>query len=204
MTDLLVLTADKDAEYAMRGVLSRHQALGVRPVAPVFLKHPQRDSGVRCHSCDLLRPFAQDYAHVLVMMDKEGCGQEHCCRIELESQLEDALRTTGWGSRAAAVVLDPELEIWVWSDSPHVAEALGWRGRQPDLREWLLSGGFLLSKEAKPARPKEAMQAALREVGRPVSPAIYEQLAKTVSLLRCQDAAFLKLIDVLRKWFPAP
>ncbi|MEN8217380.1 MAG: hypothetical protein ABFS56_13640 [Pseudomonadota bacterium] len=26
-----------------------------------------------------------------------------------------------------------ELEIWVWSDSPHVAEILGWKNKQPDL-----------------------------------------------------------------------
>jgi hypothetical protein len=31
-----------------------------------------------------------------------------------------ALFTSGWENRAAAVVLDPELEIWVWSDSPEV------------------------------------------------------------------------------------
>jgi hypothetical protein len=202
--DLLVLTADKNAEYGIRGVLSRHQAIGIRSVEAVFHRHPEKDSGVLCHSRDFLRPFATDYAHVLVIMDKEGCGQDRLGRTELENQLEDDLRASGWESRGAAIVLDPELEIWVWSESPHVDDVLGWRGRQPDLRSWLLSEGFVQNKNEKPARPKEALQAALREARKPRSSAIYEQLAQKVSLLRCQDGAFRKLAEVLRNWFPAP
>jgi phage antirepressor YoqD-like protein len=100
------------------------------------------------------------------------------------------------------ILLDPELEIWVWSDSPEVDGQLGWAQRQPDLRTWLRQKGLLLSDQAKPERPKEAMKAALREVKEPWSSSIHQHLAERVSLRRCTDPGFTKLKDTLRRWFP--
>jgi hypothetical protein len=61
--------------------------------------------------------------------------------------------------------------------------------------------GFLEEDELKPARPKEALEAALRVVRVPRSSAIYKALAEKVSLSRCTDPAFLKLKTVLQQWF---
>lgn len=199
--DLVVLTADKDAEFAIRGVLARPQVLGIRVVSADFFRHPEKDPGILFHARTFLQPFAASHAHALVVMDREGCGQERRGREVLEAQIEGALRDTGWADRAAAVVPDPELEIWVWSDSPQVDTALGWKGRQPDLRDWLRSSGYTQDRLAKPGRPKEAMVHAMRVAGSPRSSAIYEQLALRVGLSRCQDAAFLRLRDTLRRWF---
>ena len=94
------------------------------------------------------------------------------------------------------------MEAWVWSDSPHVAEKLGWSNRLPKLRDWLQKEtDFWPAGQVKPARPKEAMEKALREVRKPRSSSIYEELAKSVSLKNCSDPAFAKLTDKLTAWF---
>ncbi|HEY4589423.1 MAG TPA: hypothetical protein VII86_09345, partial [Thermoanaerobaculia bacterium] len=101
-----------------------------------------------------------------------------------------------------AVVISPELESWVWSDSPHVERALGWdRGPAP-LRSWLQEKGLLEAGAAKPAQPKEAVELALKTVRTPRSSSIYLELARSVSTDRCTDPAFLKLKRCLREWFP--
>jgi hypothetical protein len=98
-------------------------------------------------------------------------------------------------------VIDPELEIWVWTDSPHVPTALGWKRDLTSLQRWLIDHHLWIAGRAKPERPKEAMEKILRLNSRPRSSAIYEDLARKVSLQRCQDAAFLKLRETLVEWF---
>jgi len=136
------------------------------------------------------------------MFDREGCGKDLKPRLDLEAEVEARLQRSGWDNRASAIVLDPELECWVWSGSPKVDRALGWIGRTPTLRAWLLERGFVKEDAIKPSRPKEAMEAALREVRQPRSSAIYEDLATNVSLQRCTDPAFTKLRTTRQAWFP--
>jgi len=38
--DLVVLVADKNIEFAVKGLLSRPRALGVRPITSDFFVHP--------------------------------------------------------------------------------------------------------------------------------------------------------------------
>jgi hypothetical protein len=135
------------------------------------------------------------------MLDREGCGRGSQSREDLEAELEERLANWGWNSRGRAILLDPELEIWAWGDSPHLDALIGWHGRTPSLREWLNLRGYLSEGQVKPARPKEALEEALKCVRKKRSSALYEQLADKVSLERCVDAAFAKLKKVLREWF---
>lgn len=200
--DLLVLVADKNMEYTLRGLLSRPHALGTRALHCDFLVHPERDPGCRLRAHELLRAFHGKYAHALVVFDRQGCGSEQASREELEQSVESDLRTTGWGTRATAIVLDPELEVWVWSDSPHVAAALGWSGGAPALRAWLEASGLLRPAQTKPDEPKEAVDRVLQYVPKPRSSAMYRQLAESVSFERCADRGFAKLRAALQSWFP--
>jgi hypothetical protein len=201
--DLVVLTADMNTQFAVRGILSRHQSLRISKLDPDFFVHPQKDPGVYHNAHDFLRFAAKTHRHALVLMDREGSGQENKSREDLEGELEQALSRSGWDGRASAVVLDPEIEIWVWSDSSHVDHELGWLQQARGLRPWLQEKGFLGEGSLKPDRPKEAMEAALRSVRKPRSSAIYQALAEKVSLTKCQDPAFLKLKAVLQAWFSA-
>lgn len=101
-------------------------------------------------------------------------------------------------------MIDPELETWVWSESPHVDAALGWSGRSPDLRSWLTERGWLDSGNPKPRRPKEAVEKALWAIRKARSSAIYAQLARKVTVSGCVDPAFSKLKATLQTWFVAP
>jgi hypothetical protein len=199
--DLVVLTADKNTEHALRGILTRFQALGIRQPTHDIYVHPHRDPGCFREGHDFLRLFRFRYTHALVLFDREGCGQEQRSREILEQEVETRLFQSGWDDRASVIVLNPELEIWIWSDSPHVASILGWEGKTPDLKTWLIEQALLAPAAVKPARPKEAMEGALRTVKKPRSSDLYLKLATQVSLDRCVDPAFLKLKSVLKQWF---
>jgi hypothetical protein len=200
--DLVILTADKNAQFALRGLITRHQALKIRQITADFYVHPGRDPDVLRDAHGFLRSFLRSHRHALVVLDREGCGREESSRAALEAEIEQALQTSGWDDRGRAVVIDPELEIWVWSDSPYVASELGWDQTEPTLRQWLQENGFLEQGTLKPARPKEALAAVLRTVRMPRSSAIYRALAEKVGLSRCTDQAFEKLQTTLRRWFP--
>jgi hypothetical protein len=199
--DLVVLVPGRDEVRSLAGLLARPAAIRIRPVTVEFQQHPDRDAGCRLHAHDFLRRETGRFAHALVLFDRVGCGADRRTPEELEAEVERRLGESGWGDRAAAVVIDPELEAWVWSDSPHVARCLGWRSHAPDLRAWLRSQGLWTETDQKPSDPKAAVERVLIHVGRARSSAIYEELAKRVSSRRCVDPAFLRLRDILARWF---
>ena len=153
--DLILLVADQNMLFSVRGLLSRPTALGIRTVEHDVYPHPHHDPGCLLEAHDFLRPFVRIYARALVVFDREGCGREQRTRDELEQIVENHLSRNGWGDHAAAIAIDPELENWVWSNSPQVDLALGWKGRHPSLSEWLVQDGFAQVRDKKPTRPKK-------------------------------------------------
>ena len=200
--DLVVLVPCEAIEYTVRGLLSRRKSLGIYELQFRVFRHIRRDNGCFSHGHDFLRPMVLQYSRCLVMFDRHGCGQENRPREELEKIVTDRLSEAGWGERATAVVLDPELEVWIWSDSPHVDRCLGWQDRKPNLRKWLEENGRWSCGTLKPENPKEAALSAVRHVGNTLSRATYYDLAKSVSLKRCTDPAFQRFCEILRNWFP--
>lgn len=205
MKKLIVMTADLDIENAVKGLLTRSKSLGINDISLKddvdFVRHSNRDSGCYMHAAEFLRYAVGKYEHALVMFDREGCGNESDEVSLLTAKVEGELNVSGWKS-SATVVLDPELESWVWSLSPFVEEELGWKGSVPTLREWLMTKGFLKKEAIKPHRPKEALEAALREKRKPRSPRIYLNLARRVSLAHCSDKSFSKFKRIMAEWFP--
>jgi len=200
--DLVVLAADKSIDMALQGLLGRTESLRIRSVVAKHLVHPKHDPGCARTPEAVLRPYVRDCHYALVVMDHEGSGFEGKGREELESQIEQLLAKNGWDSdRAAAVVIEPELENWVWSESPIVAECLGWEGRAVELRTRLEEIECWPQGETKPVRPKEAMRWVLRQVRKPWSSSIHGQLAQRVRFEGCTDPAFGKLCRTLRAWF---
>lgn len=200
--DLVVLVADKDMEQALTGLLGRPGALGVRTLKHQIFRHPQRDSGCFNGAADFLRAQSNRFAQALVMFDRQGCGREPQPREQIERMVEGRLAANGWNGRAAAVVLDPELEAWVWSASLLVDQALGWAGRSPTLRSALVSNSLLIDAAVKPSDPKRAVEWALQAVRKPRSSAVYYELARSLPIGACTDTAFRKFVEVLQRWFP--
>jgi hypothetical protein len=200
--DLKVVVADKNMQATFAGLLTRHQSLGIRPLkldpqSP--LVHPRHDPGCWKDGPELLAIKHQHYRHGLLALDWEGCNSKRPAedtRQDLQERL-DRLTAPGWGSVG---VLQPELEIWVFSDSPEVDRAVGW---QPGtLNPWLVEQGLLDQDQAKPARPKEAVEHAMNQKRQPRSSSIYRQLSKAVGFNRCVDPAFTELKTTLQQWFP--
>ena len=200
--DLVVLTADKDMEQALTGLLARPEALGIRTIKVEILVHPGHDPACASRGVEYLSNFSERFRYGLLVFDHEGSGREKLRPDELQETLNNNFAQSSWGDRAKSVILSPELEAWVWSDSPHVDEVAGWKNRQQPLRRWMVEQGWLEEGHTKPNRPKEAFQAALREAQIPRSSSLYLQIAKKVSLKRCKDESFLKLKDILMNWFP--
>jgi hypothetical protein len=200
--DLVILAADKDTAQTIEGLLSRSASLQIRAVTSDIIVHPQHDPGCLGQSPGILAVYLKTHSYALVVFDREGCGQEKNSRASLEADVQAQLSTTGWQDRSAAIVIDPELERWVWSQSPHVSTILGWRDTTKSVRQWLVEEEFLEEEsQLKPDRPKEAMVAVLRHVRKPRSSAIYRELAEKVSLTSCEDASFLKFRETLQGWF---
>jgi hypothetical protein len=199
--DLIALVADKNIEAAIRGILNRPDSLGIRQITYDVYVHLHRDPGCLLESHTFLLPFSHNYRHSIVVFDREGCGHEHSLREELEVSVEDLVSSVGWNNRSAAIAIDPELESWVWKDSPHVSNTLGWGNNLQKLHTWLRENRFLSEDETRPIRPKEALEAALRVVRKPRSSAIYSTLAERVSLRKCTGPSFLKLRASLQNWF---
>jgi len=200
--DLVALVADKHQEATLLGLLARPESLPIRPITCQIYVDSGNDPGCRTRGPEFLRNFARQFHRAFLMFDHAGCGAEQTPANELEESLQTRLDAAGWSERSAVVVLDPETEVWVWSPSRQVDAALGWSGRTPSLRQWLVDEGLAASVDAKPQDPKAAFHRALRRSGKKPSAAIFRQLADTVSFQHCQDRAFRKLRSCLQTWFP--
>jgi len=184
------------------GILSRHAALGTRSISTRIYVHPDHDSGCFRRAHEFLRPFRSAFRHALVLFDRQGCGQDQRGALDLAHDVEVRLQQNGWERNAAAICLDPELEAWVWSRSPHVADTLGWAQGMDSLRSWLDQRGVWPSGAPRPTDPKKAVELTLRETHRSWSASIFLELAMRVSLERCVDPAFQRLRGILQSWFP--
>jgi hypothetical protein len=203
--DLVVLAADKHIKPVISALLDRWKDLRCRKPKFLIKRHPNSDPGCFNDAHSYLRPFLKLCERCLVVFDKEfdrSRKMEKSSREDLELIVEKRLAANGWNDRAAVVVIDPELEQWVWSPSSHVDKCLGWEGRSPDLRSWLKKEGMWRDEDEKPARPKEALDKAVHHVGQVRSAAVYGNLAAKVEINGCSDPSFKKLLSVLRTWFP--
>ena len=134
-------------------------------------------------------------------MDYEGSGTNQSNAIALETELDNRLDEK-WKSKAKAIVIEPEVDVWMWGADNAIENLVGWTAPAGmSIRNWLRSRGFLIDANEKPIRPKEALEQALQVLGMPRSSALYEEIAKKISLRRCKDAAFNRLRNQLTSWF---
>lgn len=204
MKDLFVLVADADIASTMNGLLTRQQlSLGIRSIEFTIERHLRRDPGCRQQAATFASGYADDHEYALVLFDKNGSGDEGTDRQLIQNEVENDLYQAGWQNRSKAIVIEPELEVWVWAGSPHVGMVLGWNEGTSALREWLCEHGLWPDGEAKPPDPKLALKRAMKEKHCSPKAATFKELAKMVSLKRCEDPAFQEVRETLQGWFPA-
>jgi len=200
MTDLIVLCADKKIEATIGGLLNRPKALEIQEPKFEIKVHPQRDPGCYHYSAPFLQPLRPAFARALVVFDRQWDGSPDISAAEMERAVCAKLQPT-WGQSCGVVVIDPELEVWAWSDSPHVDEVLGWKDRHPSLREWLRTERLLAPDQVKPADPKAAIEKAVVKGQRRWTAGTCKTLASQVGLARCQDPSFGRFKAILQRWF---
>jgi hypothetical protein len=199
--DLVILTADNDIKATIQGILTRRE-IGIRIVTYDIFVHIYHDPGCFRDSQNFLRPLLNRYEYALVVFDKEGCGRDNKSREEVEHQVENKLFQNGWDNRSVVITIDPELELWAWGDVSFLGNALGWPGNKLPLNEWLYQKSLLRAHQIMPSRPKEAMEAVLKEIRKPRSSSLYQQLALSIEIGDCTEPAFSKFVYSVRNWFP--
>ena len=204
MKDLVILVADKGMQFAMRGALARPEALGIRTVTHDFRTHPGRDGGARTSGVDVLALERRRFDHALLVFDLEGCGAEQGQGAEDLERLLDRRLAALWGAQAKCIVIDPEVDIWLWGADSVLRDVLRWPLAAGNVRDWLGQRGFVFDAHGKPDRPKDAIEALVRFCQLPRSSVLYEKITARIGLQRCRDRAFGRLRTALQSWFAMP
>lgn len=201
--DLIILAADRHIRATLREIVDHPKKLDIRHVSCDIQISTKRDPECRNRAAEILRHFHNQYRYALVVFDHQGCGTEKQSREDIQTDVKDQLERNGWqGERAQVIVIEPELEAWVWSKSPRVPEILGWAGGYEKLRNWLEGQRCWQPTAAKPHDPKKAMIQTIQKAGKAeVSSRIYTKLAAEVSFRNCEDPAFNELKETLKRWF---
>jgi hypothetical protein len=201
MKDLIVLVADKNMEFLLRGLLPRIPVIeGIRNFNFEIIVHTYRDPGIFNQSHEFLRSFIDKFRYAIVILDFEGSGHENLTREQIETHIEENLSVAGWNSRSCAIAINPELENWIWVNEVRMQNAISWDS-EIGLYDWLIQNGIKKADELKPKNPKEAFEAAIRTCNTPRSSSLYFEIAKSSSYKNCEDQAFLKMLNQIKLWF---
>ena len=202
MKDLVCVVADKQIKATIEGLLRRPRSLGIRRVDAEILVHPSHDSGCCQRPADLLLGYRQAAEHALIVLDHAWDGVPVASGAALEALIEARLEQADMAGWAVPVVIEPELETWVFSTSPYVPEVLGWKGPSSAFRQALQEQDLWAAGDAKPADPKAALEYVLSRTGKSRSASLFRKLASKVTTAGCQDRAFLRFKELLQGWFP--
>jgi len=93
MLDLGLVVADKNMDFALRGILGRPPSLGIRPISYRTVLLPGRDGGVRTIGPEALARLRGEISHGIIMLDREGSSafyQEVTSKVSLARCVDPA------------------------------------------------------------------------------------------------------------------
>jgi|GEM_PF-1189426 hypothetical protein len=197
--DLVALVPDVHIDAIIRTLVSR-----LWPHISFISVKAKGDPDVFYRAEEWLRPFIHRAQYALVILDFQwarpsGLAASHHVR----EKLKDRLSRSGWQDRCEVVVIDPEVESWLWADVRTLARAILQEHENEILR--LLPRG-----SSKPRNPKEELDRVIEQVNRDRrvrakrDARLYEQFAREIPkerLDQCADPAFSALRWALSSWF---
>lgn len=206
MRDLVILVADSTMEVVFRAFFGRERwnitlhcgQFDFWPDEDIFHDPLYTDGGVHKSAHELLRPYLCTHDRALVVLDQQFGGE--LPSDEVRRDILDRLRRNGWSERCEVVVIDPELEVWLWQNSPHVEQALMFSGGS--LRQQLLDSGMWPADAVKPLDPKATFQALVNRKKALKTKVVYARIARSISIHGCTDPSFVLFATTMRKWFP--
>jgi hypothetical protein len=198
--------ADEQMAGAFEGFLTRdrfHLSLGIShfdfdPDQDIIVAGGNHDPGVWTRAHELLQPYLKLAKRAVVVLDEAWEGSPGATKIVAD--ISANLQRYGWThDRFCIIVIQPELENWIWQDNDHVATTFGFES-MPDLRVWL--GDRWKSGSPKPDQPKEVLEAVGFHKKMLPNRKRFVSLTSRVSIRNCSDPSFHQLCDTLREWFP--
>ena len=207
MRDCIFLLADSNMKAAFEGFLCRdqfHLSLGCGAFdfdinQDLVVASGDNDPGLYTRGHELLRPYLNTHAHAIVVLDSEWDGSPGA--VAINSYISGHLHKSGWNkNNCKVIVIDPELENWIWQRNDHVASALGFDSFSNFSNT--ISVDVWPDGQAKPSQPKETLEAVLRNKRIPRSSSIYKNITSRVSVSSCQDQSFRLFKSTLQIWFP--
>lgn len=212
MRDCVFFVADSTMRQALLGFLTRADAfkgynLGTAPFRfdpnEDLFSSATLDPGTYTTGEELLRPFQATHRRAVLILDAEWDGSPGAETIRTD--LTARIAKTGWVADAyRVIVIDPELESWIWQRNNKVAKALKFDSVDEMVKAVEQAMIPWPADQPKPTRPKEALKAvATKRRGIGFSSAIHKAITATVSTRDCADPAFQQLRETLQTWFPA-
>ncbi len=206
MRDLVILVADSTMAAVFHALFGRERwdltlqcaPFDIWPQEDIFYDPLHTDGGVHQSAQELLRPYLNTHSYAIVVLDQQFGGELPAATVRKD--IRTRLSQNGWKDRCEVVVIDPELEVWLWQDSPHVEQAVKFTGGS--LRQHLKGTGAWPEKAPKPTEPKEAIQALVKGQRMLKTKVVYSRIARSMSAGGCTDSAFELFASTLRRWFP--
>jgi len=207
MRELVILTADGTMNAVFKAFFERpmwHLTLqcgtfDIWAEEDIFNLPGKTDGQLHKNAHELLRPYQRTHIRALVVLDQQFGGERPA--EEIRQEILRNLNRSGWDDRCEVVVIDPELEVWLWQDKPQIAQAVRFPGGS--LRNHLREEGLWPQDQHKPDMPKKTIQALMKQhrAGAPI--VVYPKIAKSVGVSGCQDSAFGIFRERMQAWFPA-
>jgi hypothetical protein len=207
MRDCIFLLADTNMKAAFEGFLCReqfHRSLGCGAFSfnanlDLVVAAGDNETGLYTRGHELLRPYVKTHAHAIVVLDAEWDASPGAAAISAHVSIN--LHKSGWNkNNCKVIVIDPELENWIWQRNDHVACALGIDSSSNFSKAIGLD--VWPDGQAKPNKPKETLEAVLRDKRIPRSSSIYKNITSRISASNCHDQSFQLLQSTLQSWFP--
>lgn len=206
----MFLLADLECEATLRGFFAREQfhrslecgAFSFDEREDLLRDAGGKDPGVWKNAHEILRSKQLSHDHALIILDNAWDGSPNVAAIE-----QDITRNmvgSGWAvEQFEIIVIDPELESWIWQDNQHVERAFG-HDRPPSLRSVLEQANLWPAGAAKPPDPKRAVEVVNSWYRFGPPSAVFNEIASRVSVRPCTDPSFCKMRAALQRWFPTP
>jgi hypothetical protein len=123
----------------------------------------------------------------------------------LQKDITKNMLGTGWKEDSfCVVVIDKELEAWLWAPNVNVAKAFG-HGDFDEMREALAQKNLWDEGAPKPNDLKAARNLAAklggRKTGGPIFRGVFEGISRRACDL-CQENGFISMRRALQTWFP--
>lgn len=213
MRDIIFHIADQHMEAGFRAFFARdnwHHVLGcsrfeIDPESErdIFRRGGYTDGGIWKHAHNNLMLFKEDYRHAVIVLDADF--EPHPGVEKLREDITNNMLGAGWAEGSfCVVVIDKELEAWLWAPNVNVAKAFG-HNDFDQMRAALAQKNLWDEGAPKPNDLKAARDLAARlggkRTGGPIFRGVFEGISKRACDL-CQENGFITMRNALQTWFP--